>query len=174
MRTAYIALFITLLPLYLWGCGFQPLYKTSSQETGKSNLNQVYIGNIPDREGVYLRNALLDSFYSGGAPNDTAARYVLDVSPVEVTRQDLDTTQDDDATRRLLTVRTSLRLKDRTNGRTVLKRDIVSYVSYNILSSQFTTNVSEQDSLEDALNDLSRQITTQIQLYFKRSEGKTG
>jgi LPS-assembly lipoprotein len=51
----------------------------------------------------------------------------------------------------------------------VLSRTLLASTSYNVLSSQFTTRVSEDDARLNALNDLARQAEQQIVLYFERS-----
>jgi LPS-assembly lipoprotein len=59
-------------------------------------------------------------------------------------------------------------LVDISTGENVLSRPVKAITSYNVLGSQFTTRVSENDAREAALEDLARQIETQIALYLKR------
>src|SRR5690606_16052602 len=57
--------FMSLATLVLAACGFSPVYGTLGQgqsAAAEAYLSQVSIDNIPDREGQYLRNALIDRF----------------------------------------------------------------------------------------------------------------
>ncbi|PZQ49072.1 MAG: hypothetical protein DI551_00010 [Micavibrio aeruginosavorus] len=159
----------TLFLLSLTACGFTPQYGSSAGTAGYApveGLDKVEIAMIPNEEGVYLRNLLIDNFYRGGYPGTPA--YVLSVEEIVETNTNLDLTIDSESTRKQIKLRTVMRLKDKSTGQDVLKRDLRAITSYNVLGSQFTTRVSEKDAREAALEDLARQIETQITLYFKR------
>jgi LPS-assembly lipoprotein len=164
---AALALLAAAVPLA--ACGFSPLYGENAAENAPSVRaaeNDIFIDNIPDEPGQYLRNALIDRFYSAGRPQDAA--YTLVVSPIEERREDLDLTKSSDATRSQLRLRARIQLRDNRAGKVLLARELRAITSYNILDSQFTTRVSEENARRAALNDLARQIETQIALYFKR------
>ncbi len=148
-------------------CGFRPLYGVNRETPvgAEARLAQVDIANIPDREGQYLRNALIDRFYHDGRPAD--ARYSLVVQPVRESRINLDITKDADATRGQLRMDTSMILADRQTGETLVERSVRSITSYNILGSEFATRVTEDNARQNALDDLAAQIELQISLYFK-------
>jgi LPS-assembly lipoprotein len=154
--------------LFLTACGFEPLY--GGRDTGRAGaediLAQIDIANIPDREGQYLRNALIDRFYRHGRPSDPL--YTLQISPVRETLTDLDITKSSDATRGQLRLSAHMALIERASGQTVLTRDLTSITSYNILGSEFSTRVSEENTRLNALNDLARQIELQTSLYLRR------
>jgi LPS-assembly lipoprotein len=156
--------------LSLVSCGFTPMYGTAFQDGAavdvRSELAHVKITNIKDREGQYLRNALIDRFYTDGRP--TQINYVLEVSDVEESRTNLDITKSSDATRAQLRVSTSIKLQDVNTGEFVLERAVKSITSFNVLTSEFATRVSEQAARENALNDIAAQIELQIGLYLKR------
>ena len=157
--------------LSLGACGFEPMYATDSNSGAKSgdiqsDLAQVDIGNIPDREGQFLRNALIDRFYRDGRP--VQPQYRLMVQPIRESKTDLDITKSSDATRGQLKLSTSMVLVDVSSGEAVLKRNVTSIGSYNILGSEFANRVTEQNTRENALNDLARQIELQVGLYLKR------
>jgi len=98
--------------LFLAACGFKPLY--SSQTTAKQSFNAVFIDNIPDREGQYLRNALMDRLYNQGRPG--TPQYNLNVSAIHQQRRDLDITKSSSATRAQLQVNTTITLSDSKTG----------------------------------------------------------
>lgn len=153
--------------LFLAACGFHPVYGVNKYTPVgvEQHLAEIEIGSIPDREGQFLRNALIDRFYREGRP--TRPLYTLTISPVNESSRDLDVTIDSDTTRGQLTVRTSISLKNNATGQILMQRSLRSIASYNILASEFANRVSEQSTRENALNDLARQIEEQIALHFK-------
>ncbi len=157
----------------LGGCGFTPMYGTAFQESETAldiseHLAQVDIGNIPDREGQFLRNALIDRFYRDGRPVN--ARYSLSVGKINERISDLDITKTSDTTRSKLHVKTSIKLTDNQTGETILKRTLNATSSFNELSSEFATRISERNTRENALNELAQQIELQIGLYLQRNQ----
>lgn len=150
------------------GCGFTPLYQGGSgaQHGVQKNLSDIRVENIPNREGQYLRNLLIDRFYADG-PED-GALYALTFTPVQENKYELDVTKNANATRAELRQTTTFNLIDLKTGKSVLNRSLLATTSYNVLSSQFTTRVSEDDARLNALKDLARQAEQQIVLYFER------
>ena len=146
-------------------CGFNPIYGTKHKNV-TNTLSHIEISNIADRSGQILRNDLIDRFYSNGRPNDIS--YILDVAPIEENIVDLDITKSSDATRAQLHLKTKINLKDTRSGEVILSRNISAISSYNVLTSEFATRVSAQNTRENAINDLARQIELQIGLYLNR------
>ncbi len=151
-------------------CGFEPVYGDLGSKTEytavETRLSQVDIANIPDRNGQYLRNALIDRLYPHARPGTAA--YTLSVSKIEEKHTDLDITKSSDATRRQIRLLTKLTLTDRKAGAAVLDRDLSAIGSYNILGSEFTNRVSEENARQNALDDLAQQIELQLGLFFQR------
>lgn len=171
-----IRISVLLLTVFaLSACGFRPLYGTgglTTMENGtvRAQINDIEILPIPNREGQYLYNELLDRLYLRGIPQDAA--YTLAVAPISERLIDLDITKTATATRAQLTLSTSFTLKDNRSGEMLLERDLRTISSFNILDSRFTTRISEQSTRENALKDLARQIETQLALYFQRQNNK--
>jgi LPS-assembly lipoprotein len=160
--------------LALTACGFEPMYgnvrfnePTPQEAAIEAQLENIAIGNIPNREGQILRNALIDRFYRNGRPQNPS--YTVDVAKVHETTTDLDITKESDATRAQLRLDATVTLRD-NQGNTVLTRDLTSIGSYNILTSEFATRVSEDNMRENALNDLARQIELQVVLFLKGTQ----
>ena len=160
----------TLSCLSLVSCGFSPMYGTAFQSGDvvdvRATLEHIEIGHVKDREGQFLRNALIDRFYVDGRPSQVD--YVLSISDVDESRTDLDITKSSDATRAQLRVTTSIALLDQATNEVVLERSFKAITSFNVLTSEFATRVSEQAARENALNDIAGQIELQIGLYLKR------
>lgn len=154
--------------LVLGACGFQPLYGVGSEDARSvtEGLNHISIQNIPDREGQYLRNALIDRFYKAGRP--TEIDYILTVSPIRETKRDLDITIESDTTREQLRLDARMILTSKETGDVVMDRKLYALSSFNVLSNEYSTRVSENSSREQALDDLARQIELQIALYMKK------
>lgn len=167
---SFFLLLISCSLLLSSGCGFHPVHGTLGRDAGSQSadaqLAQIAIGGIPDYEGQFLRNALIDRFYQDGRP--AAPRYSLSVEKINESHTDLDITKTSDATRGQLRLDTSIRLSDTATGQILLERKLRSITSYNILAGEFATRVSEKNTRENALNDLARQIELQLKLYFNR------
>ena len=143
--------------------------KNKYTHTGvEEKLAQIDIGNIPNREGQYLRNALIDRFYRDGRPQSVL--YTLAIAHIDEDLIDLDITKSSDATRGQLRLDAVMKLKDNKTGETVLSRKLHAITSYNILNDEFSTRVSEDNARINALDDLARQAEMQINLYLKRTQ----
>ncbi len=150
----------------LVSCGFTPVHSNApSIKSATSTLNSVEIAVIPDRSGQYLRNALIDKFYASGYPSNP--EYKLIVAPVQETISDFDVTIDSDATRRQLKLITNFNLTNKDN-KVLLSRRVSAVTSNNVLVSEFSTLVTEQNARDAALEDLARQIETQLALYLNK------
>ncbi len=145
-------------------CGFQPLYGQKS--TAASVLNDIWIDPIQDRDGVALRNELIDRFYIDGYPKNP--RYVLAITLQDSVR-DLDIREDDTTTRAQLIQRAGYTLKNRTTGQIIFKENLRSVNSYNILASQFTTTVTAAEARERGVRDLADKIQNRLAIYLSQS-----
>lgn len=152
----------------LTACGFRPVYGVNrDMPVGvEEKLAEVSISNIPDREGQYLRNALIDRFYRAGRPADPG--YALSFQPLTENLSELDITKSADTTRAQLRIETTMTLNDSHTGNTVLSRRLTAITSYNVLGSEFATRVTEDNARKNALDDLARQVEMQLGLYFRR------
>lgn len=162
-----VLLLLSLL-LLISACGFQPLHGTMGghEQAVEDAFSRIKIATIPDREGQYLKNALIDSLHRNGMAQDTD--YVLNVMPITESLINLDITRESDTTRGQLNLRTSFTLSSTQQNEAVLTRNLLSTASYNILGSEFATRVSEENARQNALDELARQIEQQLALYFKR------
>lgn len=168
MRWPFIFSLSLLCALALSGCGFRPLYAPpSALDTGTAtSLAAVEISSIPDQSGVALRNHLLDRLHAHGA---TTPQYQLTVNPVSETREDLDITVDEDATRSQLRHTTSMTLTRLSTGEVLVQRSMYAIASYNILESRFATRVAAQNARDNNLDDLARQIEQAVVLALRNA-----
>ena len=156
------------LALFLQACGFKPLYTTQDGVSISPSFGEIKILSIPNKDGQFLRNLLIDRIYTEGRPANT--RYSLKIKSVKETTSRLGIRKDASATRAQLRLTAGMILIDhQSNNETVLKRDIKSVVSFNILDNQYATLITEQDARERALNEISNDVIMQLSLFFNRS-----
>lgn len=155
------------LCVLLPACGFQPMYGKHADGQSLAVLHQnIRIENIPDRDGQFLRNMLLDRLNDDSRASDT--RYVLEVAPLKKETVNQLVTKDATYTRALLKISTSIRLVDTVYGTTVLERKFLSSGSYNLLDNQFATIVSRDSMTDNLLRELSDNMVTAINLHFAK------
>lgn len=151
-------------------CGFSPVYgdySNSSTETEVSAaLSRVSINPLKDREGQYLRNALIDRFYKNGYPDNPL--YHLNIGQLDEQETDFDITVDSEATRRQLKISSQITLINLVTQETILSQKLYSLSSYNILGSEFATRSSEENTRDAILDDLARQIEQRISLTLNK------
>ena len=75
-------LILALIALFVSACGFHPVYGVNNTPPSglKKNWPKRKSAASPDREGQYLRNALIDRFYREGRPANP--RYSLDIGTI--------------------------------------------------------------------------------------------
>ena len=146
------------------------MYGTHSASQQKNeagaSMSDIEIAMIPDREGQILRNELVDDLYLRGTPQNP--RYRMSFSQLSVNTRELDLTKNSEATRAQIIASVSFYLTDVETGEQVLSRAVKSVSSFNILPSEFATNVTEDNARDAALKDLARQIQLQLSLHFNR------
>jgi len=154
--------------IILCGCGFKPMHATSpSNQANAPYLGSIYVANISNREGQYLRNQLLDKL-AGDIRNKGSYEYELRAHQLKEQIIHLGVRRDATSTRAQMRSEVSVQLVDLATDKIVLQRTLHATNSFNILNSQFSTQVTEQDSRERTLDDLARQIITQITLFRQR------
>jgi hypothetical protein len=149
------ALITTMVTLV--ACGFHPVYGVNKHTNigVEQHLAQIHIGNIKDR------------FYRDERPNSPL--YTLSIQNLRERITELDITKDAESTRGQLRTTARLVLTDQ-DGAILLERNVSSTASFNVLASEFTNRVSEQNTRENTLGDLARQIEQHIALYFKKAQ----
>jgi LPS-assembly lipoprotein len=156
------------LATLLAGCGFEPLYgRHETDTTTSAYLAQVRVAPIANRTGQMLYNRLRDRLDPGGKP--TEPRYVLEIT-VEEQGEDLLLEPNNTTSRTLLSLIAHYQLRDIQSGATTLKGQSRASISYDILSSQYATIVSEQDVRDRATKELSDDISTRLALYFSKGQ----
>ena len=151
--------------LFLSGCGFESVYAAKAQSP--LSRPDIEIGNIPDRDGQYLRNLLIDRLYINGRPPD--AVYQLKLSPLANNTVNIGIQKDATATRAQMQITTRMQLIEKSTGKVLLQRALRAMGSYNLLDNQLATMVSQQNVTESILHEMSGDVMTELDLYFRRN-----
>jgi LPS-assembly lipoprotein len=169
--TAAPAVLLALLTLA--ACGFEPMYGTESAQSQaiSTALPDIEVSNIPDRDGQYLRNLLMDQLYRHGRPD--AAPYILKFSALTKNIVDLGLQKDATATRAQIQISAHMDLIDKSTGKPVLQRDFRNVGAYNLLDDQLATLVSQQNITESTLHEMRDEAVTQLSLYFRNKATTT-
>ncbi len=163
----FFRLVVLIAVLSVTACGFRPLYAPTPTSDGRNLLDQVWISTIQGSSGVILRNYLLDGFYRHGYPE--TARYTLTVTLGEYTR-DVDIQKNDTTTRAQFVVLATYEIRDRATESVIDTGQARAVAGYNILLSQYTTLVSQNDAKDRALKDLADKIQTRTALVLSSPE----
>lgn len=163
------------LTLSISACGFRPLYAPPTENTGIQGvyafdeLKRVVISNIPDREGQYLRNALVRLLHPNGRHGE--AQYIFKITLSEGTAS-LAVQRSAEATRANLTVTGNFSLVPVIAGDQVHSDVVASTSGYNIFQSEFQTLMAEKGARERALDDLAQQIRIRLAAHLTNINSK--
>ena len=157
---------IACLCLCLSACGFQSVYAV--RDIASLPGISIDIDNIPDRDGQYLRNLLIDRLAAHGLPSDSV--YELKFQPLAESIVDIGIQKDATATRAQMQIVTQMQLIEKSTHKVLLQRDLKNVGAYNLLDNQLATLVSQQTITENILQELSDDVVTELSLYFRRKD----
>lgn len=147
-------------------CGFHPLYATDTTPEGMTQYySQVLVEPIQGRQGVHLRNQLLDAFTPGGTP--TSAAYRLTIK-LEDQKEGLAIQADTRITRYNYNLTAKYELKDSVSGKVLDKGIARAIAAYNVVDSQFATLSAERDAQERAAREVGEDIRIRLGFYFEQ------
>lgn len=155
---------ILLLVLGVAACGFRPLNhpRLEGAAVGQG-LQSTRIDFVEDRIGQELRNQLLDRLTPYGQPDQ--ALYALSITLDEGV-QNLGIRKDDSSTRANLIINTRYQLSDARTRAPLTGGTFRSVNSYDILSSQYATQVAKEDARRRGAEQIADHIETRLSLYF--------
>ena len=149
--------------LSLGGCGFTPLYGEHSVAASPevvSELANVSIRSLPNREGMKLRQVLREELQPKGMAK---AIYDLDIK-LATSIEELGIRNDATSSRANLRLIATFNLNE--GGRPVFGDRVQSIVSYNILDDQYATVASQADAENRGIKQLGAEIKTRLAVYF--------
>lgn len=154
--------------LALSACGFEPLHGAKTVQA--SQRPAIEVAGIPDRDGQYLRNRLIDLLNSSGRPSE--ALWQLKVSPLEKSIVSFGIRKDATATRAQIQMTAQMQLIEKATGRILLERPLKAVSAYNLLDNQLATITSQQNVTESMLQAMSDDAVMQLDLYLRRTKEK--
>ena len=144
-------------------CGYEPIY-SKNINTNKELLS-ISIKNIKNRPGQILRNTLLNQLNPERERVIIKYRLIIKISE---SRTDLGYRRDMSATRADLEVIAKYFLKNAKNDEIILKEDVKSISSFDVVESVYATLVAEKDAREKSLKIISDNIYTNLVIFFKK------
>ena len=164
--------FVLVAAVSLSACGFRPLYATGTTPDGMSSyFTQVFVEPIPGRQGVHLRNQMLDALTPGGTPS--AAAYRLSIK-LEDVKEGLAIQENTQITRYNYSLTAKYELRDSVSGEVLDHGTARAIAAYNVVDSQFATQSAERDAQERAAREVGEDIRLRLGLYFEnRFRAKT-
>ena len=155
--------------LLLAGCGYRPLYGSSSETAGvAATLSSISIPEAEDRVGQLIRNDLLSSMQAGKGED----KYTLLLKPVVKKSGVIDRPQPS-VTRDAISLVVSFELVERSSGNIVQAGKTFSNASYDVIRQPFADLQAETNALERAVQEVSADIRTRLAAYFAKQQTKS-
>ena len=155
--------------LALSACGFRPLYATGTTPDGmETYFSQVFVEPIPGRQGVHLRNQLLDALTPDGTPGSSAYKLSIKLDDV---KEGLAIQTNTQITRYNYRLNAKYELRDTVSGEVLDKGVARAIAAYNVADSQFATQTAERDAQERAAREVGEDIRLRLGLYFEQRFG---
>ena len=159
-----IKLFLYLIAFFMSSsCGYEPIY-SKNINTNKELLS-ISIKNIKNRPGQILRNTLLNQLNPERERVIIKYRLIIEISESSTS---LGYRRDRSATRTDLEVTAKYLLKNVKNDEIILKEDVKSISSFDVVESVYATLVAEKDAREKSLKIISDNIYTNLVIFFKK------
>lgn len=160
------AILVVAAALVLAGCGYRPLYGSSSETAGvAATLSSVSIPEAEDRVGQLIRNDLLSSMRAG----EGEQKYTLLLKPV-VKRSGVIDKPQPNVTRDAITLAVSYELVERSSGTVVHTGKTFSNASFDIIRQPFADLQAETNATERAVHEVSSDIRTRLAAYFAKQQ----
>jgi LPS-assembly lipoprotein len=155
--------------LPLAGCNLRPLHGGARGAALNRDLAAVEVDPADRRLDQTMRDFLIEELNPAGV--QLPPEYRLTVV-LQRAKNALAIQLDDVATRFDLSLAATFELKAKADSRVLYRSAIRRVVSYNVRSEPFATLVAEQDAERRAAREVSRQIRTQLALYFAKAAEK--
>ena len=148
--------------LVLAGCGYRPLYGTTSETAGvAATLSSITIPEAEDRVGQLIRNDLMSSMRAGKGED----KYSLVLKPVVKRSGHIEKPQPS-TTRQAITLSVSYELVERASGSIVHSGKTFSQASFDVIRQPFADLQAETNATERAVHEVSADIRTRLAAYF--------
>lgn len=164
-RRSAIGLLLALGLAPLAGCGgWAPLYADPKSGPADESLRAITVAPISERIGQKLAWALRESLNPTGIP--TPQKYVLRTT-LRTARSDLGVQSFGLGTRGKLDVYADYTLADGKTNAGLLTTTSHVAESFDILANEYAAIVAEQDAYTRAVEELRRDIVTQLTIFMR-------
>ena len=160
-----IKLLLFLLFFVFHSCGYQPIY--SDNTYANKQILSISVKNIKNRSGQILKNSLLNQINPERERVITKYNLVVDLSE---SKEELAFRKDMSATRTDLENTAIYSLIEIKSGEIILKQEIKSKSSFDVVESVYATLVAEKDARQKNLSVLSDSIYTNLVIFFKNKK----
>ena len=154
--------------LLVGACGFRPLYGGYRDGAAPAELAAIKIDSIQDRIGQQVHNHLLDLINPRGRP--AVPRYRLRVTLSENIGK-LAIRKSELATRANFRLIANFVLYPIDSNEVLISGDSVVVSSYNILTADFATLISEKDARARAAREVAADVGSRLAVYFVQRQG---
>jgi len=163
---------IILLPLWLAGCGFQPIYADNPQRYDiRDALNGVQISTPVGREGELLRAELLD--HLNPESRSTPLDFMLKIA-IQSQFEPFIIEPDGTASRYRITITSPYTLTRMADDTVIAEGEVRRQVSYNVSEDDdYSTFVAQQDALKRVVVELAEDYKLRISALMARERGRT-
>lgn len=166
MRFAHAMLALG-VAVVLSGCGYRPLYGSSTESVGVSaQLASVAIPEAGTRIGQLIRNDLL----SGRGSSAGGDRYTLNMTTVVKKSGQIQQSQPA-VTRQAIRLAVDFELIEQGSGKSVYSGKTFSQASYDVIRQPFADLQAETNAAERAAHEVSSDIRTRLAAYFSAHPG---
>jgi LPS-assembly lipoprotein len=150
--------------LFLSGCGFTPLYGTSSTgDVVDNQLSAIEIAPAKTRLAQRIRNRLISTLAPPGA--QSAALYRLEVFPFVNVRDTL-VRGDADVQRKIYNLRVSYKLFDIANNKPLASGTVLAVTCYVRVVSEFANVRARRNAEDRAATSSADDIKIRLAAYF--------
>jgi LPS-assembly lipoprotein len=155
--------------LGLSGCGYRPLYESSSDGRGVvTQLSGITVQEQDSRAGQLIRNNLLSSMRPAGTVTDD--RFNLILAPAVIQSQLVDR-QRPGIQRERLRLNVAYRLVNVATGKDVKSGKTFSTVSYDIVHEPVADLQAEANALNRAAQEVGGDIHTRLAAFMASRAG---
>jgi LPS-assembly lipoprotein len=170
-RRIFVAAAIAVALAPLTGCGWAPLYADRAAEPADAELAAIKVAPIPERIGQSLALQLRQWLNPTGAP--VPSRYLLRTL-LQTTRLDLGILQLGLGTRARFDAVAGFTLVDIATGASLFSASSHAAESFDIAANFYANVVAEEDARERAVEEIRRDMVTQLTLFLQRRAAASG
>ena len=139
----------------LISCNLQPVYKDKPNGLAKMKIGQITFSNMPSKMHFIFRKSLEDNLL--GVDNRIEAEYLLNIN-LSDSRQSIVIQSNSISSRNQVNLIANYTLVDILSGKEIISDKVIAIDSFEITSSPYSNQVSEEESL----NNLARDIVNDI------------